>query len=429
MSRRRIAENIMVAVITAIQVLACRLGFGRRSFALGDARAEAAPILVVRCEAKIGDNLLHIPFLRALRALYPGRQIHLVHHENARAIYDHCPFIDKRIEIAWPMSAPATLLRRLSLCADVFKGAASGTRYGLAMAPRWDEDLYAPFIAWMSGAPRVIGFSRRVLPEKAWRNFGIDWLLTDAVLDATVQHESRRSLQLLVCLANAHVAPSADLEFWFSEEDQKEVTLLQNAAAPSGVTWVAIAPGAAIDRRKWHVANFASVAQALGQRPGVRLMLLGTAAEAVDCETLLQASRPGASLNLAGRLSLAQTAAALQACRLFIGNDSGLLHLASAVRTPVIEISCHPMQASELHANSPARFGPTAPISAVLRPARPLTQACRHGCIFGTAHCITAVTAASVVHTAESLLDAELSDLSAENLSLPKLTVEEDVRT
>ena len=429
MARRRIAENIVVAVITAIQVLACRLGFKQRSFAPGDAAADAAPILVVRCEAKIGDNLLHIPFLRALRAMYLGRQIHLVHHENARAIYEHCPFVDKRIEISWPMSAPATLLRRLSLCAAVFKMLGSRTRYGLAIAPRWDEDLYAPFIAWMSGAPRVIGFSRHVLREKAWRNYGTDCLFTDAVLDTAVRHESQRALRLLACLPNAHVAPAAGLEFWFSEDDQRKVKLLQDVAAPSGVTWIAMAPGAAIDRRKWPVANFASVAQALGQRPGVRLMLLGTAAEAVDCETLLQASRPSASLNLAGRLSLAQTAAALQACRMFIGNDSGLLHLASAVRTPVIEISCHPMQSPDLHANSPARFGPTAPISAVLRPARPLTQACRHGCIFGTAHCITAVTAASVVHTAESLLDAELSDLSAEHLSLPKLTVEEDVRT
>lgn len=56
--------------------------------------------MVVRCAAKIGDNLLHIPFLRVLRAMYPRQQIHLVHHEKGRAVFEHWPFTDKRIGIA-----------------------------------------------------------------------------------------------------------------------------------------------------------------------------------------------------------------------------------------------------------------------------------------------------------------------------------------
>jgi heptosyltransferase-2 len=407
MKAGRAVENLLIGAITLIHVGLCRLRFGQRAFAPADSAAETAPILVVRCEAKIGDNLLHIPFLRALRATYPGRKIHLLHHVASRSIYQHCPYVDERMEIAWPMSAPATLLRRLSLCAEFFAERAPHTRYGLAVLPRWDEDLYAPFLAWMSGAPRIVGFSRRVLPEKAWRNLGTDLLLTDAVNDTSVQHESRRSKQLLERLASPLPDSSWQLEFWFSDEDQRKVSLLQGADSPPDIGWLALAPGAAIDRRKWPIARFAEVAQALSRWPQIRLMILGTAGESGDCETVVRACAPGAALNLAGQLSLAQTAAAIAKCRLFIGNDSGLLHLACAVRTPALEISCHPIGAGDLHANSPARFGPTGEPAVVLRPQHPLSSSCRLGCCSDHAHCITAISINSVIQESQSLIDMQ----------------------
>jgi ADP-heptose:LPS heptosyltransferase len=191
------------------------------------------------------------------------------------------------------------------------------------------------------------------------------------------------------------------LEFWFSKQDIDRVSALRGGA---DAHWVAIAPGAALGRRQWPLENFVRVAKALGERPGLRLMLLGTSAEAAICDALAQACPPGMTVSFAGQLTLAQVAAALATCRLFIGNDSGLLHLACAVGTPVIEISCHPQQAPELHANSPARFGPTVEHSAVLRPPRPLHPACRDGCAFDAAHCIATVDAQAVVRSAASLL-------------------------
>lgn len=402
---RHLAQSTLIAVATAVQALTCRLLFARQSFEPeGDAPA-AAPILVIRCEAKIGDNLLHIPFLRALRQMYPDRPIHLLHHAAARVIYEHCPHIDERIEIGWPMSSPRTLLRRLQLSAAVFRDRPSRERYGVALLPRWDEDLYAPFLAWASGAPQVIGFSRRVLRAKAWRNLGIDLLLTDAVVDRSVQHESRRALQLLARLPGAPpVPPSSQLEFWFSDDDAQAVAALRGDARERDEIWVAVAPGAALDRRKWPIDRFAQVVRELAQWPKMRLMFLGTGAEGADCDALARAC---GGLSMAGRLDLAQTAAALSTCRLFIGNDSGLLHLACAVRTPVVEISCHPLNTSDLHANAPARFGPTGVRSSVLRPSRPLAPACRNGCVLDTAHCITAVSPAAAIASATALLEIE----------------------
>ena len=86
MKWRRFVESVAIAAATVIQVVVCRVLYGHKVRSLTDEHAQTGPILVIRCEAKIGDNLLHIPFLRALRLLCPEREIHLLHHSAAREI-------------------------------------------------------------------------------------------------------------------------------------------------------------------------------------------------------------------------------------------------------------------------------------------------------------------------------------------------------
>ena len=396
---RRWIENLLLGSLSLVHVAVCRVAFPKVTRAKND----GDPILVIRCEAKLGDNLLHIPFLRALRSLYPGRAIHLVHHAAARGIYADCPYVDKRIEVAWPVSAPATLVRRIALCAELFRSAGRG-RYAVALVPRWDEDLYAPFIAWMSGAHRIVGFSRQVLAEKAFRNVGTDVLFTDAVHDTSVLHESRRSLQLLERLSGASLTSSPALEFWFPDPARGKIDCLQQSAVPDADVWVAIAPGAALGRRKWPLERFVAVAEAITRRAGIRVLLIGTESEAGECAAIAR-GLSGLALNLSGHLDLQETAAALSTCGLFIGNDSGLLHLACAVQTPVLEISCHPVGAPDLHPNSPARFGPTVEPSFVTRPSRARSDECREGCIYAHAHCITEVPTTVVMERVDALLE------------------------
>jgi ADP-heptose:LPS heptosyltransferase len=66
-------------------------------------------------------------------------------------------------------------------------------------------------------------------------------------------------------------------------------------------------------------------------------------------------------VNLIGHLDLAETAAVLQRCRLFLGNDSGLMHLATAVGIPVVAIFV---------ATDPAHVGPYSPMATVLGDGR-----------------------------------------------------------
>lgn len=391
-------EALALALISAIHVALCRW-FIRRPSAGRDAQGKA-PLLVIRCEAKLGDNLLTIPFLRALRHGFPDRKIHLLHHRAAHPVYASCPYVDLRIELGWEPSSVRSLLQRLHESRKVFEAPASHGPYAIAVTPRWDLDLYAPFLAWFSGAPKRVGFSRRVRRDKAVHCFGTDSLYTEVLGDAVPRHESLRPLALLKPLGLDETVPS-DLEFWFSDTDEAVAEALLRTG--SAAHWIAMAPGAGIGRRQWPVDRFAAVGSAMTARFGLRIAILGTAGELDVCTRLAQLIGDS-SLNLAGRLSIPECAAILARCRLLVCNDSGLAHLGSAVALPVVEVSCHPKGASANHANAPERFGPTSAGSVVIRPDEPASRCCTNGCEFEHAHCIEGVGVDAVLAAADSLV-------------------------
>ena len=78
---------------------------------------------------------------------------------------------------------------------------------------------------------------------------------------------------------------------------------------------------------------------------------------------------------------------------------AGPMHLAAAVGTPVVEISCHPLHGSVVHHNSPKRFGPFGVPHIVLQPEKPLPP-CSDGCTATQAHCILNV---SVMHVRKAV--------------------------
>jgi len=87
--------------------------------------------------------------------------------------------------------------------------------------------------------------------------------------------------------------------------------------------------------RRWSAEGFARVADALVERCGARIILVGTPADGVSqVATLMRAE----AMNLEGKTNLKQLAAILKRCDLFIGADSGVMHLAAAVGTPLVAI-------------------------------------------------------------------------------------------
>jgi ADP-heptose:LPS heptosyltransferase len=108
---------------------------------------------------------------------------------------------------------------------------------------------------------------------------------------------------------------------------------------PRGVPVVALAPTANWSGKQWPAERFAALADALmgahGPLRGARVAVFAGPGERERATPLLAAIEPARCIDLAGKLDLLSAAACLQCCELFVGNDSGLMHVAAAagVRT------------------------------------------------------------------------------------------------
>jgi len=167
---------------------------------------------------------------------------------------------------------------------------------------------------------------------------------------------------------------------------------------PGPGPWMAVAPGSGSRRKNWPLAHYYEVSRALGWEHGLRVVWLAGPAEGEMLPYLSPLAKAQGQLLLANR-PLARIARVLLRCRLYIGNDSGLTHLAAAVAGPEVL----------------ALFGPTDPrVWAPLGPRlRTLWAPCRQGpgAVDGTISCpetrgLEALSPETVLAAAAQLLGA-----------------------
>jgi ADP-heptose:LPS heptosyltransferase len=112
------------------------------------------------------------------------------------------------------------------------------------------------------------------------------------------------------------------------------------ALIPSGGPVLAIGPAANWRGKQWRAERFAELAQRLtapdGPFPAARVAVFAAAHESGQAKPLLAAIPPGRSIDLVGRTDLLTAAAALRRCAMFVGNDTGLMHIAAAAGTPTL---------------------------------------------------------------------------------------------
>ncbi len=368
-------------------------------------RAGASPprrILVVRLDA-MGDVVLTVPLVRELRRSFPKAWITWAVSPRVRNLVESCPYIDELATVdtySWYERAELPWVRNWKLHREALRVARRflwPCRFDLAIVPRWDADYYhAVFVAYFSGAARRIGYSERVLPHKRELNRDYDVLLTHRLTEGSPKHEVEHNLDLLPVLGGK-VADDR-LELWPREEDERFADSLLGTSDRV----VALAPGASAPKRAWPLDSYLRTGGGLIRDKRTRLLLLGGVSDRDLGESLRR--QLGASVvQAAGSTTLRQAAALLKRCSLYVGNDTGLMHVAAAVGKPVVEISCHPSSSSPFNSNAPQRFGPWKVPHRVLQPSEPLPP-CSEYCQAREPHCITQVTVERVLKACEDLL-------------------------
>jgi ADP-heptose:LPS heptosyltransferase len=150
--------------------------------------------------------------------------------------------------------------------------------------------------------------------------------------------------------------------------------------------------------KRWPADRFAALADRLVDVLSARLVLLGGPDDGPVNRSVVGAMGPAArarTLDVSGRLSLAETAAVIARCRLYVGNDSGVAHLAAAVGTPVVEV---------FGPTDPRRYGPVPGAGLAVAPPG---AAVAHLADASGSRAIETVTVDMVWDAADELLKAE----------------------
>src|SRR5207244_7647749 len=131
----------------------------------------------------------------------------------------------------------------------------------------------------------------------------------------------------------------SDLALGLSADERRRLDAVwRTVGIAEGVDVFALAPGSKMPAKRWPIERFAEVGRGLRERfPRGRLVVLG-GAEDRELGNELRRRVGDDTINLAGDLSILESAEALRRCRLYIGNDTGTMHLAAAVGTPCVTI-------------------------------------------------------------------------------------------
>jgi lipopolysaccharide heptosyltransferase II len=249
--------------------------------------------------------------------------------------------------------------------------------------------LPAALLLHLAGIPRVLAHCRET-------PYGLisDWV-PEPERDAATRHEVRRQLDLV-----AHVGFTTDderLSFRVPPDAMRTVrdhVLPRIGIAPGdGRPWAVVHPGASAPSRRYRPDGYARAAGRLAREDGVCLVFTGSAEEAPLVEEIREAM--GApSVSLAGQLSLGELSALLAVAPLLIANNTGPVHLAAALGTPVVD----------LYALTNPQHGPWMTRSRVLNVDVPCKGCRRSVCPLGHQACLSLVHPDRVVEAARELL-------------------------
>ncbi|MEA1677718.1 glycosyltransferase family 9 protein [Nitrospirillum sp. BR 11163] len=396
------------AVDAALSRLTNRLAATLAPFIPPDRRARPLPpegrLGILKLDS-IGDSVLLTSFLRTLRPWFGG-EIGLMASGRVRDLVTRDPRIDRTllVPVRLPWFAPDEATAWLDATID--QAAAFLEGVGATIIPRLMPDYYlANHIAVLAGVPRRYGLTSPRMPDLTRFNAAFTAMMTDVVTIPAPCHEVEVMSTLMRAIGGGGAAPTSSeprCDVHLDEVDR--ATAWTAVPLVAGRTLVALGLGASTGRRRWPVDQVVTAARTLAGRHDLMFALLGGVDVAGDAAAVAQALGSRA-YDLTGRLDLRKSAAVLERASLYIGNDSGLMHMAAAVSVPVVEISCHPLTAPDNHENAPYRFGPVGVPHRIVRPAAPADPACAQGCVSRhTAHCITGVSPTDVVAAAETLL-------------------------
>ena len=333
--------------------------------------------ILVRATNWVGDAVMSLPALAAFRNRFPEAHIAILAKPWVADLYGREPFCDRVIPYT-----PQNWREKLAVARALKK-----EKFDWAILLQ--NAFEAAAVAFLAGIPVRIGYARD----------GRGLLLTDAIpvprAGEIPRHERFYYLELLRRAGVIEQMPKCETIELTCAPHARQQGLARFAELGLGDSVIGMSPGAAYGTAKrWLPERFAEAAASIARQTGSSIALFGSKDERNLCDAIAR-QIPGVTLrNFAGKTSLAEYIDLAAACRLYLTNDSGGMHIASALGVPTVAI---------FGATDDATTGPTGALSNVVREKVECSPCLKRECPIDH-RCMTRVDAERVALVALDLL-------------------------
>jgi heptosyltransferase-2 len=268
----------------------------------------------------LGDVILTLPAIQGIRAKYPEARITAVVRQPANEILSFHPAFDSVIKI--PFKKSDGVLRQIKFARGLRK-------YQFDLAIIFPNSFRSALLSCFTDSPIRIGYdtdNRSLfltdpleIHNEIKEGHGIDYY-SELVAGLGVEKPEKNFMSLE-----------------FPKGDNRGEETLSKLGVKTGDLLISMAPGASKPEKRWHVDRFGILCQKIVKERGAKILLFGSLDESDLLEEISQYCSNKTIFPLPG-LKLDLVADLIGRSDLFIGNDSGLMHLSSLVGTPLVGI-------------------------------------------------------------------------------------------
>lgn len=339
--------------------------------------------ILIRSTNWLGDALLTTPAIHSIKSQFPEAELTVLARPGVAPVFETHP--DIRQVIIYENQGRHRGLRGKWLLAQALK------QEGFEAVVHFPHSFESAWISFLSGIPVRVGYATE----------GRGRLLTRSQPLPRNFKERHQVLSFLELLAGLGIRENPDPEShplrllvaaqWQEQADRRLVSL----GVKPGDRLIGLAPGAQYGRAKcWPFSAYHQLAERIRREDGARVILLGTARDALAGLPGGAALPEGPFINLLGRTDLGEALALVQRCLALVSNDSGLMHVAAALNRPLVAL---------FGSTSPERTGPWGGTSRVIRKTFACSPCFRKECREDR-FCMEAITVEEVWEALQDLI-------------------------
>lgn len=372
-------------------------------------------VLIVQCEKTFGDMVWSTAFIRELRRNIPNTKIDIIINNNHKELFKECSYVDTVFGYECnDLDNPVD--EKVLIKAKEYYNNRIKIKYDAVFLPRllpsgladaWENVI----LALESGAKIRYAHSYYVSDRDCSMVDSVERYFTNISRHLFGQSEVKSKLDLIT--DNAGIVLDEKMELWPSGADKEYANKI---IEPNGIK-VAVGLVGSNPNRCWPPCRYTEVIERINDKYkdiDIKFVLMG-GNDAVDAAKEISESIGVNLINLVNKTSLSRAISVMNNCDIYLGSDTGLMHVAAAFKKYVIELSAASEETPNYWGSSPERTGPWKTRFRILKAQKPL-PGCGCYCSMPVPHCINQITVDDVVAALENALLEKLYERSTRPL-------------